>query len=110
MTATRAFYHNIEQNKRVRFAADLADALVTDGFIDGFEDTVWLSTKPLGDGCGTFTGVVVFIPKHIRLAQYRQRSDGLEDFPGVYVYAVPASLVNKYPRERWYPREGELAE
>lgn len=103
-------FHNIEQNKRIKFADDVADVIVESGFTADLDDAVWLSSQPLGDGAGTFTGLAIAVPDGVSLEAYRQEGDGIELYLGVEVYALPADVANSFPRERWYPREGELVE
>ena len=103
-------YHNLIQNKAVENASWLADDIEQDGFADGLEERVWFAPRPLGDGIGGFVGLAVTVPAGLDLEQYHEIGDGIELELGVPVYAIPASIVNQWPRQRWYPREGELIE
>ena len=108
---TARLYHNVVQNRAARFSDDVADAIVADGFTaDGFDGAVWLSTRPLGDGLGQFTGVAVTVPAEFDIRPWRRGTDALEDLDDVEIYAIPASDVNAWSRERWYPRPEELVE
>lgn len=104
-------YHNIEQNKRVKNADDVADDIVARGFwgtdmAGGDLDTrVWFSSVPLLSG-GQFTGVAVEVPDSLDIEQYRQAGDALEELE-VKVYAIDCHVANDFPRTRWYVREGE---
>ncbi len=108
-------YHNVAQNRRVRFADDVADHLVAQGFRDETGEaaagSIWLADRPVGDGQGRFVGLAVEVEDRAldALEACRVDGDALEDL-GVRVYAVPAAFVNTRPRARHYPRDGEVVE
>lgn len=109
----KRLFHNIEQNKRVKFADDYVDDIVEKGFwgteLGGDMDTrVWFSSKPLLSN-GVFIGVAVEIPDDFDLEKYREAGDAIEDLE-VEVYAIENDEANKFKRERWYVKPGEGVE
>ena len=96
---SQKIYHNIEQNKKVEFVDDVVEAILVDGFRDGYMDAVWFSDKPIACSVNGFTGVVVEVPAAVDLTQYEQEDDVLRD-EGFTTYAIPAIGVNTWPREQ----------
>lgn len=97
-------FHNIVQNRSVKFSDDVRDEIVEHGFN---KDTVWVGNHPVGDGQKNFVGVRLHVPPHVNLEHYRVHGDAIEDH-GVQVYEVPKEIVNSWKREAWYPHEHEI--
>ncbi|HEY6371860.1 MAG TPA: hypothetical protein VIX37_14865 [Candidatus Sulfotelmatobacter sp.] len=92
-------YHNIEQNRKVKFVDDVLAVILSTGFRDGFENAVWFSDAPIICQENGFTGVVVEVPGTVDLTIYKQSGDALLD-EGFTTYAIPANVVNAWPREQ----------
>lgn len=92
-------FHNIEQHRKVKFVDDVLELILTAGFRDGFENAVWFSDAPIICAYNGFTGVAVEVPSSVDLAQYEQVDDALLD-AGFTTYAIPAAIVNQWPREQ----------
>lgn len=96
---SKTLYHNIEQNKTVPYVSDVLETIISGGFLDGFADAVWFSDKPISCKYNGFTGLKVEVPESFDLSKFYQCDDGLED-EGFTTYAIPAEIVNTWPREQ----------